>query len=308
MYLRNNEVETASAITLNASSAKIDTINTTGDNDMVIQRNGVTYLTLNATSNIVDVGTSIALSSNYLYCNYLRSRSYTTNDMVFEGANLAGNGYTEFMRYRKDEEDVMLSKDAYIPQTNRLYLHKGSSVNSYITSSNIAGVNHTIFYNEDPNGDLRFFANNGIRLYITPSKVSVPPPYTLEGDLLDTSQESMKYDIEEANFNFTEIVNSIKPKTFKMKEEKELGITKTHIGYIAEDAEKVIPEKIENIIMNVDGIKKLSYIKMNTILWGAVREQQQKIQNLEASVYELQEAIKDLTKPKAKAKAKSKAE
>ena len=36
----------------------------------------------------------------------------------------------------------------------------------------------------------------------------------------------MKYDIEEAKFNFTEIVNSIKPHTFKMKEEKEMGITK----------------------------------------------------------------------------------
>ena len=58
--------------------------------------------------------------------------------------------------------------------------------------------------------------------------------------------------------------------------------------------------------MKVDGIKKLSYVKLNTVLWGAVREQQQKIQNLEASVYELQEAMKDLVKPKAKSKAKAK--
>jgi hypothetical protein len=58
--------------------------------------------------------------------------------------------------------------------------------------------------------------------------------------------------------------------------------------------------------MKVDGIKKLSYVKLNTVLWGAVREQQQKIQNLEASVYELQEAMKDLIKPKAKSKAKAK--
>ena len=41
----------------------------------------------------------------------------------------------------------------------------------------------------------------------------------------------MKYDIEEANFNFTKIVNSIKPHTFKMKEEKEMGITKSHMFY-----------------------------------------------------------------------------
>ena len=82
----------------------------------------------------------------------------------------------------------------------------------------------------------------------------------------------MKYDIEEANFNFTKIVNNIKPHTFKMKEEKEMGITKYHIGFIAEEVEEHIPEKVDNILVEVDGIKKLSYIKMGSITWGAVRE------------------------------------
>jgi len=54
--------------------------------------------------------------------------------------------------------------------------------------------------------------------------------------------------------------------------EKEIGITKAHLGFIAEDAEEALPEKVENIIMEVDGIKKLSYIKMGIITWGAVRE------------------------------------
>ena len=123
---------------------------------------------------------------------------------------------------------------------------------------------------------------------------------------MDTSQKDMKYDIEEADFNFTKIVNSIKPHTLKIKEEKEMGITKSHIGFIAEDVKENIPEKVENILVEVDGIKKLSYVKMNSILWGAVREQQQKIEHLEASVYELQEAMKELMKPKPKVKAKSK--
>ena len=70
-----------------------------------------------------------------------------------------------------------------------------------------------------------------------------------------------------------------------------------------------IPSEWENIVLgNDEGIKQLNYvnIKMNAILWGAVREQQQKIEHLEASVYELQEALKELVKPKPKAKAKSK--
>jgi hypothetical protein len=60
----------------------------------------------------------------------------------------------------------MISKDAYILQTNRLYFHKGSSVNSYITSTNIAGANHTNFINEDPNGELRFSTNGSIKMFI----------------------------------------------------------------------------------------------------------------------------------------------
>ena len=112
---------------------------------MVIQRNGITYLTLNATSNNVDVENTKALSSNYLYCNYLRSRSFTTNDMVFEGANLAGSGCTEFMSYRKGEEDVMILKDAYIIQDKRFYFHKGSSVNSYITLTNMADISYKLY-------------------------------------------------------------------------------------------------------------------------------------------------------------------
>ena len=228
--------------------------------------------------------------------------------MVFQGSNTTDDGLVEYMRYRKADEDVNFSKDIYVNQDKKAYVHKETGKNSYIYifNENTAGVNHFKLYNEDPNGDIRFYANNSVRLCVTPSKVSVPAPYTLEGDLVDTSQKDMKYDIEEADFNFTKIVSSIKPHTFKMKEEKEMGITKSHIGFIAEDAKENIPEKVENILVEVDGIKKLSCVKMNSILWGAVREQQQKIEHLEASVYELQEAMKELMKPKPKVKAKSK--
>ena len=64
---------------------------------------------------------------------------------------------------------------------------------------------------------------------------------------------------------------------------------------------------MDNIVMtDNEGVKKLSYIKLTGILWGVCREQQTKTDWLESSVYELQEALKYLTKPKAKAKAKSK--
>ena len=62
-----------------------------------------------------------------------------------------------------------------------------------------------------------------------------------------------------------------------MKDEKEIGITKNHLGFIADDLTHLIPKDWENIVLeNDEGIKQLNYVKMNAILWGAVKEQQQK--------------------------------
>ena len=105
----------------------------------------------------------------------------------------------------------------------------------------------------------------------------------------------------------TDIVKAIQPKTFKMKDEKEIGITKNHLGFVADDLVSVIPSEWENIVLeNDEGIKQLNYINMNAILWGCVREQQQKIEHLESRLFEVENFIKDYVKPKPKAKAKSK--
>ena len=51
----------------------------------------------------------------------------------------------------------------------------------------------------------------------------------------------------------------------------------------------------------------MNYGRMCCLLWKCCQEQQSKIEHLEASVYELQEALKDYIKPKPKSKAKAKA-
>ena len=133
---------------------------------------------------------------------------------------------------------------------------------------------------------------------------------TLSGELTDTSDKTKKYDIKHVEHNFTDIVKQIEPKTFKMKDAKEIGIKKNHIGFIADEIESVIPKDFDNIVMkNDEGIKQLNYVNLSSVLWGAVREQQQKIEWLESSVYELIEEVKELkgkSKPRAKAKAQSK--
>ena len=312
MYFRNGNVEVNTGISLLAESGKFDVIDSATPTNVVFKRGGVNFFTLDGTKNIIDVSTGRALSSQYIYGDYFYNRNYGA-DMVFQGSNTTDDGLAEYMRYRKADQDVNCSKDIYVNQDKKAYFHRETGKNSYIFNENTAGVNHFKLYNEDPNGEIRFYANGSIRLFITPSKVSVPAPYTLEGDLVDTSQKDLKYDIEEAKFNFTKIVNSIKPHTFKMKEEKEMGITKSHIGFIAEDAKQVLPEKVGNVIMEVDGIKKLSYVKMSVISWGAVREiikeneeLKNKVEHLETRLFEVENFIKDFVKPKAKAKSKSK--
>ena len=45
---------------------------------------------------------------------------------------------------------------------------------------------------------------------------------------------------------------------------------------------------------------------MNSILWGCVREQQQKIEHLESRLFEVENFIKGYVKPKPKAKSEEK--
>ena len=306
MYFRNGNVEVNTGISLVAESGKFDVIDSATPTNVVFKRGGVNFFTLDGTKNIIDVSTGRALSSQYIYGDYFIHRNVGA-DMVFQGSNTTDDGSVEYMRYRKADEDVNFSKDIYVNQDKRAYFHKETGKNSYIFNENTAGVNHFKFINEDPNGDIRFYANNRIRLFVTPSKVSVPAPYTLEGDLVDTSDFTKKYDIKSIEHNFTDIVKQIEPKTFKMKEEQEIGITKNHFGFIADDLMNVIPPEWEDIVrVDDEGIKKLSYIKLSGILWGVCREQQTKIEHLETRLFEVENFIKDFVKPKAKAKSKSK--
>ena len=200
MYFRNGNVEVNTGISLLAESGKFDVIDSATPTNVVLRRGGVNFFTLDGTKNIIDVSTGRALSSQYIYGDYFYNRNFGA-DMVFQGSNTTDDGLAEYMRYRKADEDVNFSNDIYVNQDKKAYFHRETCKNSYIVNENTAGVNHFKLINEDPNGDIRFYANGGIRLFVTPSKVSVPAPYTLEGDLVDTSQKDMKYDIEEADFN-----------------------------------------------------------------------------------------------------------
>ena len=170
MYFRNGNVEVNTGISLLAESGKFDVIDSATPTNVVFKRGGVNFFTLDGTKNIIDVSTGRALSSQYIYGDYFYNRNYGA-DMVFQGSNTTDDGLVEYMRYRKGDEDVIFSKYIYVNQDKRAYFHKETGKNSYIFNENTAGVNHFKLYNEDPNGDIRFYANGSVRLFVTPSKV-----------------------------------------------------------------------------------------------------------------------------------------
>ena len=81
---------------------------------------------------------------------------------------------------------------------------------------------------------------------------------------------------------------------------------KNHIGFIADELQELLPKKFEGVVDKSGEYLGVNYGKMTAVLIKALQETLNKVEHLEASVYELQEELKEYKKPKAKAKAKSK--
>ena len=138
----------------------------------------------------------------------------------------------------------------------------------------------------------------------------------ITGNIIDTtvSDERLKTNIEDVDNDFTSCIKNVKVKTFKYKDDK----YKTNVtyGFIAQELKEHLPKECTNIVKenkvkNEDEtFLSINYMKLSVVLWKCCQEQQSKIENLEASMYEMMEDIKELkgkktTKPKAKAKTKT---
>lgn len=95
---------------------KVDTINTTGDNDLVFQRNGVEYFKFDGSSSIVNIPSGVALSTTDVYTNEYRPRSDNT-DTIWYGLQSGGTGTAEIFRY--DYSAEALDFNTVIDNTSR---------------------------------------------------------------------------------------------------------------------------------------------------------------------------------------------
>ena len=121
--------------------------------------------------------------------------------------------------------------------------------------------------------------------------------------LFETSDKRLKENIEDVDEDCSDIVKKINVKTFNMKGDEQ---KKNHIGFIADELQELLPKKFEGVVDKNGEYLGINYGKMTAVLIKALQETLNKVEHLEASVYELQEELKDSKKPKPKAKAKSK--
>ena len=292
-----------------------------GDNDVVFNRNGVEFFRLQG-SNVVTNGPenlllvndgNVGISSSWMFANTFANRT-AESDTDFRGCIAGGLASgTVYMTYEHVPERLHIKTDAEVSEGKKFYLTTTGTKECFIHSFVESNVRILSLENSDTAGQNRIYCGGNLVIDMSGTvlnlrqNTTVVAGATLTGELVDTSSEKVKYDIKDADYDFTTMGKSINPKTFKMKAEKEKGIIKKHIGFVVEEVQANIPTDVDNIIFD-DDVKKLNYVKLNAILWGCVQQQQTKIEHLEAKVFEMMNAIEELkTKPKPKSKAKAKA-
>ena len=236
-------------------SVKTNFIDTDGDNDLVIRRNGSGMIQCGSftgggeTYELIDVQAGSRFSSYHVYTNRIVNRT-ASFDTFFEGSNADGSGHVEYMRWN--------------------YTDQSLDFNAPIDNTNIAVI----------------------------------------GNIVDTtvSDERLKTNVQDVESNYCDCVKNVKIKTFEYKDKKYKDSDK--YGFIAQHLQKHLPKEFDNIVKETKPKKdegeaylSINYMKLTVVLWGALQETLNKVEHLEASVYELQN---DVIKPKPKAKAKTK--
>ena len=121
-FIDSNTILNLTPLTTTISNTlQVNTINTNGDNDLVIRRNGSDMIHCGSftgggeTYELIDVQAGSRFSSYHLYTNRLVNRT-ASFDTFFEGSNADGSGHVEYMRW--NYTDQSLDFNAPIDNTN----------------------------------------------------------------------------------------------------------------------------------------------------------------------------------------------
>ena len=275
------------------SSVKTNIIDTNGDTDLIVRRNGDTFLTLDDTDGVkASQSITVEGANDFVYTNNLRHNT---------GTDL--NIWTlSTMKFYSNAVNKMEIKQTQIDINEDVVFGSGKGLT----------VPEIFTYNYDTNGtlgDVVWAYNNTSYMYYDQSDtrfgflVDVISNNAFSGTAFNVvSDEQKKENIEDAYEDCSEIVKKIKVKTFNYKEDKK---KKKNIGFITQDVIKKVPTKFEAVVNDYGDYMGLDYGKMSSILWKALQEEMAKTEYLESKLFETIARVEALEKTKPKTKAKS---
>ena len=367
--MTNNGVSIARNLVVGtAYELRTNALDTNGDNDLVISRNNIPFLTLDKfTEDTIEKEAIICSKQlrangnvlvNNLQINQFQSGveyadfrlhnadsvlrffvgNSTNPNFQITNANINlnrdtiignvktntinSNGDNDLVFQRNGTEIFKCETSAGIDNNNIINVTPTgggmSAVNVYCNSfKNRTLTSDTVFYGANSAGDNRIEYMKWNR---TDQSLDFNAPIdntniAVIGNIVDTtvSDERLKTNIQDVESNYCDCVKNVKIKTFEYKDEKYKDSDK--YGFIAQHLQKHLPKEFNNIVKETKPKKdegeaylSINYMKLSVVLWGALQETLTKVEHLEASVYELQEELKDKKKstPKSKAKAKAK--
>ena len=299
-YLRNNTVDLNAGITLQTSSAKIDTIDTVGDNDLAFKRNNDSFMSFSQATGKIFLQKDVEVQGDVTFIA----------DKTLKIDNIDTVGDTDLVIKRNNVEYFKLNG-----AQNIIDVATGRALSSqYIYGDFFRARNFNadmVFEGGNTTGDGRVeifryeYANEQLDFNTAINNTGRP----VIGNIQDTtvSDEKLKKEIEDVDVDVSDIIKKVNVKSFEYKDKK-YGVGKQIIGFLANELLNELPEVFSKNIIGKDKEDNLNmnYMKINTVLWKCNQELINKVEHLEATMYEMMEEIKEL-KGKGKAKAKAKA-
>ena len=162
-----------------------------------------------------------------------------------------------------------------------------------ITHSEVSGSQSVKFDNNDADGLICLSINGANICEFSSTGLHV------NGTATETSDARLKQDIKDINRKTCyDLVKYIKPKEFIF-----VGKDEREIGFIAQDIlNSKMPKHWSKMVMKDtdDEYLRLSYIKMNIVLWGAVPEMMKEIAHFKGEITKLKGKVKAMKREKEK--------
>ena len=243
--------------------------------------------TINLTSKAIAINSTnfkVTTSGNLTATNANVSGTVTSNNVNITGGSLSLTGnYVDGSSQSKLKIQSTNSSNLMFSNSNRLngngvniisQVAEGSSgVGSFIVSNNLGDSISLNVFNDTSNSATIAVSGGGSNSYVTSNSV-------ISSQFINNSRESQKKDIKKYKNNAIELVKNSDIYEYRYKEEE----GKKHIGFVIGDLGGEYRTPDEVISTDGNGIDTYTMI---SILWKAVQEQQEQIEELKKEINKL---------------------